>query len=221
VLGSRLASEQPLYGLRARGIDDGTAPHASLAEMATDYVAAVRDVQPRGPYLLGGYCMGAPVAVEIARRLEEDGERVAMLVLLDPRFRQPEGLRYREWQVRRDLGLAWARTREKRLGRAVKRRIRSMSPNAPEATEIVQALEQIREESPAEPFDLPATILISDEFGRTMQPTWHLKRIVRQPWRWRLLPGRHSQLLLPPNVDIVAAEIDAALNAAVGSSAAA
>jgi surfactin synthase thioesterase subunit len=48
-----------------------------LAEMAADYIAAARDLQPRGPYLLGGYCMGAPVAVEMARRLEEDGERVA------------------------------------------------------------------------------------------------------------------------------------------------
>ena len=41
----------------------------------TDYVAAVRDVQPHGPYVLGGFCLGAPVAVEMARRLEAAGER--------------------------------------------------------------------------------------------------------------------------------------------------
>src|SRR5262249_39386431 len=112
VLARGLAPDQPTYGLRARGIADGEVPHASLTEMATDYLAAIRDVQPRGPYLVGGYCMGAPVAVEVARQLESAGERVAMLVLIDPRFRKPDGLRYREWQARPSPGTAPPRTPE-------------------------------------------------------------------------------------------------------------
>jgi acyl-CoA synthetase (AMP-forming)/AMP-acid ligase II/thioesterase domain-containing protein len=228
LLGRRLSPEQPLYGLRARGIDDGTAPPVALAEMAADYVAAVRDVQPRGPYLLGGYCMGAPVAVEMAHRLEEDGERVAMLVLLDPRFRQPGGLRYIEWRARRVAALpsrvtvlAWRRARERQLAHAVKRRIRIMRTNPPDATEIAKALERIREEYPVTPFSFPAMVVLSDEFSRTVMPTWYLKAMVKRQYSWSRLPGRHSRLLLPPNVDVVAAEIDAALDAAVGSSAAA
>jgi hypothetical protein len=54
-----------------------------------------------------------------------------------------------------------------------------------------------------------------------MLPAWYLESIVQRPRRWTRLPGEHSRLLLPPNVDAVAAEIEAAIDAAVDSSAAA
>jgi acyl-CoA synthetase (AMP-forming)/AMP-acid ligase II/thioesterase domain-containing protein len=228
VLARRLSAEQPIYGLRARGIDDGAAPHATLVEMATDYVAAIRLVQPRGPYLLGGFCLGAAVAVEMARQLDAAGERLAMLILLDPRFRRPGGLRYREWRARRVAELprrvavlTWQRARERRLAHAVRRRIRVMRTTPSESAGIAKALERIREEYPVQPFSFPATVVLSDEFVRTVMPTWYLKAMVERPYSWSHLPGRHSRLLLPPTVDVVAAQIDAALEAALGSSAAA
>src|SRR5207302_2901331 len=48
-----------------------------------EYAAAVRAVQPKGPYLLGGYCSGGIVAHALGRRLVEAGEEVGRLVLLD------------------------------------------------------------------------------------------------------------------------------------------
>ena len=232
LLTRRLDPDQPAYGLRARGIDDGAPPHASLTEMATEYVAAIRELQPRGPYLLGGYCMGAPVAVEMARQLELAGERVALLVLLDPRFRKPNGLRYREWQARRgtwlavertrrSAGLAWRRARERQLVPALTRRVRSMLAKPLEVPEVSKTLARIREDDPVQPFDIPATVVVSDEFCRTILPQWYLESVVRRPWRWSRLPGEHQRLLLPPNVDAVAAEIEAAIGATVDSSAAA
>jgi thioesterase domain-containing protein len=41
---------------------------------------------PHGPYVLGGYCIGAVVAMEIARQLTKKGEVVAHLLLVDPSF---------------------------------------------------------------------------------------------------------------------------------------
>jgi thioesterase domain-containing protein len=52
--------------------------------MATGYVKALRTVQPQGPYLLGGWSFGGLVAFEMARQLWQQGERVALLALLDP-----------------------------------------------------------------------------------------------------------------------------------------
>lgn len=46
-------------------------------------------MQPRGPYLLGGWSFGGLVAWETARRLEERGEEVALLVLIDSRPPDP------------------------------------------------------------------------------------------------------------------------------------
>ncbi|MGO9593510.1 MAG: AMP-binding protein [Steroidobacteraceae bacterium] len=56
----------------------------SLQEMATEHLAVIRQWTPRGPYLLGGYCIGGIVAAEIARQLVEQGEKVAGLFLIDP-----------------------------------------------------------------------------------------------------------------------------------------
>jgi thioesterase domain-containing protein len=52
--------------------------------IATHYAREIRQVRPRGPYLLGGYCFGALVAFEIAQQFSQQGEEIRMLFLLDP-----------------------------------------------------------------------------------------------------------------------------------------
>ncbi|WP_235091592.1 MULTISPECIES: alpha/beta fold hydrolase [Mycetohabitans] len=82
-LSSYLHSDQPLYGLQARGFD-GTSPLAStLDEMVSDYLEQMRRVQPQGPYCLLGWSFGGNVAHSMAVRLEHEGEKVALLALLD------------------------------------------------------------------------------------------------------------------------------------------
>ena len=97
VLARLLGPDQPSYALRAQGIDDGRAMPSSLPELAAEYVEAVREVQPHGPYALGGFCLGGPIAAEMAAQLAAAGEETAALILLDPRFRRPGGLRYSAW----------------------------------------------------------------------------------------------------------------------------
>jgi len=43
----------------------------------------LRTVQPTGPYLLGGHCVGGIAALEVARLLLREGEEVRLMVLLD------------------------------------------------------------------------------------------------------------------------------------------
>src|SRR5262249_15734302 len=43
----------------------------------------IRRVRPRGPYLVGGYCGGGTIALEVAQQLRAMGEEVALLALLD------------------------------------------------------------------------------------------------------------------------------------------
>jgi len=56
----------------------------SLQEMATEHLAVIRRQAPRGPYFLGGYCIGGILAAEIARQLVEQGEKIVGLFLIDP-----------------------------------------------------------------------------------------------------------------------------------------
>jgi amino acid adenylation domain-containing protein len=78
-----LKSDQPIYGLQSLGLQPGADPDTSIEAMATRYVEAVRQVQPSGPYYLGGFCFGGLVAYEMARQLEQLGERTALLANVD------------------------------------------------------------------------------------------------------------------------------------------
>ena len=82
-LSRQIDPARPIWGLKARGAGTGDAPHASVAAMAADYLCEVRRIQPRGPYFLAGECVGGICAYEMACQLEEAGENVALLVLLD------------------------------------------------------------------------------------------------------------------------------------------
>ncbi len=44
--------------------------------MAHDYVIAVKQQQPKGPYIVGGWSFGCTVAFEMARQLEDMNEQV-------------------------------------------------------------------------------------------------------------------------------------------------
>ena len=74
--------DQPVYGFRPRWVWGG-ALYPDVEEEAREYLAALRTVQPHGPYLLGGYCLSGLVAFEMARQLLDQGERVALLALID------------------------------------------------------------------------------------------------------------------------------------------
>ncbi len=86
-LARQLGTDRPFYGLRARPIDGQTgqaaAPRITIEDMASEYLDAVRSLQPAGPYLLAGYSFGGIVAFEMARQLTSAGEEVALLAILD------------------------------------------------------------------------------------------------------------------------------------------
>jgi thioesterase domain-containing protein len=75
--------DQPFYGIQSASLNESATRQTSVEEMAAHYISAMRDVQPDGPYLLGGWSMGAIVAYEMARQLVEQGREVALLALLD------------------------------------------------------------------------------------------------------------------------------------------
>jgi amino acid adenylation domain-containing protein len=94
-LARALGPEQPVYGLESQGLCGGEVGARSIEEMATAYLSAVRAVRPAGPYALLGWSLGGLVAFEMARRLAAEGERVALLALLDTRGRgRGEGDRF-------------------------------------------------------------------------------------------------------------------------------
>ena len=75
-------SERPLYGLQINNMDRYQRFHPSIETMASEYIKAINTIQPEGPYLIGGFCMGGIVAFEMAHQLIAAGKEVARLVII-------------------------------------------------------------------------------------------------------------------------------------------
>ena len=104
-LARELPDDRPLYGVQARGIGDGGELPATLSEMAADYVAQIRTVQPHGPYHLLGWSLGGNIVHAMADLFEEAGEQVGLLAVLDayPRRQQRNAEGYDEQQFLESL----------------------------------------------------------------------------------------------------------------------
>ena len=55
----------------------------TIEEAAGQYLQLIREIQPGGPYVLLGWCNGGTLSFEIARQLEEAGEVVSRVFLVD------------------------------------------------------------------------------------------------------------------------------------------
>jgi amino acid adenylation domain-containing protein len=78
-----LSPEQPFYGLQARGLDGTEPPFTSVEAMAAHYLAEMRTIQPRGPYIISGFSMGGVVIYEMARQSMAAGDPPPLVVFLD------------------------------------------------------------------------------------------------------------------------------------------
>jgi thioesterase domain-containing protein len=85
-LATRLGTDRPVFGIRAEtDADQSGKPFVeseTIEEVASRYVDQVQSVQPRGPYLLGGACVGGAIAYEMAQQLTRRGEEIAAPVLV-------------------------------------------------------------------------------------------------------------------------------------------
>lgn len=82
-LARHLSDRRPVFGLRTHGFFDSTLPHGDVGSLAAAFISEIRRLQPRGPYLIGGECVGGILAYEIAQQLISQGEVVSVLALLD------------------------------------------------------------------------------------------------------------------------------------------
>jgi acyl transferase domain-containing protein/thioesterase domain-containing protein/NAD(P)-dependent dehydrogenase (short-subunit alcohol dehydrogenase family)/acyl carrier protein len=228
-----LGRDRPFYGLQARGLAGDAAPHARLDDAARDYIAELRQVQPHGPYLLGGFSGGGLTALEMAHRLREAGEEVALLTLLDTPvpLRRPlsrpdkvliklaefrrKGLGYaREWaQARRDWAEAqrWAQPETSLNNQRIEQAFRDALPHV-----------RLRPYAGRTALFRPPL----DRHWRVGGERWvsAAREYVSAdndwgPWMPALsvheVPGDHDSMVLEPNVRVMAAEL-ARLIAEVG-----
>jgi FkbH-like protein len=82
-LARRLPGDVSVYGVEPLRAARVPLAHARIEDMAAFYLKCIREVQPAGPYLLGGLCAGGVIAYEIAIQLKGAGESVELVAILD------------------------------------------------------------------------------------------------------------------------------------------
>ena len=83
-LAGEMGSSQPVYALQM--LDEeitSAAASYSYDDLINFYVRLIREVQPSGPYRLSGWCVSGWIAYGVARRLEEEGEEIELLMIID------------------------------------------------------------------------------------------------------------------------------------------
>jgi thioesterase domain-containing protein len=228
----RLGQDQTVYALQARGVD-GAVPLETIEQMADDYLAAARSVQPRGPYLLGGYSGGGVIAYEMAQRLTGSGEIVALVALLDT-FRaglrpQPTPLREHVRRLVQD-GPAYLRRRaEVRLRRqldgiSVRLKVRFYRGQGKPLPVLLRDLEQTSTFVAASDRYRPKPYSGSVVLYRAAQVATEFRHAgPKHGWDELTpnlevveVPGDHDSLVYEPNVGVMTSHLRAALRRAEG-----
>ncbi|APR75434.1 Siderophore biosynthesis non-ribosomal peptide synthetase [Minicystis rosea] len=208
------------------------------AALAAAYLAAVRARQPVGPYHFAGMCDGAHIAFEMARRLEAQGEEVALLGIIDTwpvenSSHYPlvmiESMRKQLAPLDGGERLAWiargVSTRIRGLGRALRTRLpgNDTAERRPSPRELWRARVW-----PGESFVPPRyggriTVLRvrRQPYFRLRDPSLGWASRSTYPVDIHLVPGDHANLLRPPHVAALACALGACLAAARARSSAA
>lgn len=80
-LGNLIADDVSVWGIRF--VEKDLSNLIDIPLLANKYIRYIMETQPKGPYLLGGWCLGGSIAFEMARILEQKGNVVGFLGLIN------------------------------------------------------------------------------------------------------------------------------------------
>jgi thioesterase domain-containing protein len=216
-LGEELGADQPLYGIQPQGLDGRSPIHTSIEDMAALYIAEMKSIQPVGPYRVGGHCSGSWVAFEMTRQLEELGDALDTVVLVDQgppgvEHEMPSPWKYVAMRLRfyfRDKRLLHAIRWQLKIW-AKRRVLRRVAPRTVGYEEAVRETHRAAyRDYEGGAVDHQLVLVRSDESLLLEDKEWHLEWTTKTAGGVRLAhtPGTHANLLKPGYVDDLAARL--------------
>lgn len=216
-LAQQLEPQMPVYGVFSQTeIDllqwpvDAAPPQVSVETLAVEYLDLIRGVQPHGPYFLGGFSIGGALAYEVARRLRAAGEDIGLIVLLDTML-PGRGFKHLWAGVRRRLRLFRLQGLRHLLhiyrvyrGQFVARQEPGMRRNG--------AYAKAMRDYEAAPSDMPVLFLQAGDDASTA-PAYGWRSLV-PGLTVELVPGKHMDIMEPPNVRVLVSRMRAPVAAA-------
>jgi amino acid adenylation domain-containing protein len=226
-----LPARQPVYGFQSLGLVDPERVHSTIPEMAAHYVSVLNKFRPDGPVLLGGWCYGGYVAMEMALQLKAQGRDVRLLALIDAWAYPPVTRRIAFYSRRLRLAklIGWKHWLSV-FGARLRSRLSDENADAVKVLDGMQAREGVlanREEvyrrnreaalkyrSPVYP-DCVA-LFRSDELDESFLPDMAMEwAVLTADQDITLVPGGHRDMLREPSVRTLAAAVQQSIDRAV------
>jgi aspartate racemase len=225
-----LGTDQPIYWLPVSIILENSTTF--IKDLAALYVEEICAIQPDGPYLLGGHCFGAWVAFEIAQQLQVQGQKVALLVLLDRGGTHPLYLRYQHhiyrlthnWRNLWRLSPYQKLTYLLELAMRIRNRMVSKDQRKQGSADIsndyreqvLKTFAESRKNYIVQPYLGKVALFFAQESGRRsfIFPKGGWGKILTGEVEVHVVPGDHTSCLEEPNVWVLAKKLKTCLDKA-------
>jgi len=223
----------PFFGLDLGLLDpaDLTIPY-KLEDVAAQVAGTIREIQPEGPYYIGGWCRFGPLAYETARQMLAQSADVALLTLIDsanPAYYRAlpavvkvrlgvQRLEYHLTNLRRSKVSEVPQYVHKRLSvmryKVGKLRVRaSEGLRVRRPTDGIPGLESILHIATSNYFPppYPGRVAILQAAERPRGPHWDLQSGWREVIQGHLevcdIPGGHAGMFQEPHVQVMAGHL--------------
>jgi len=211
-LSMRLGTDQPFYGIQARGLDGKQKPFSRIEPMAAYYLREIKTVQPHGPYFLSGRCFGGLVAYEMAQQLHAAGERVALLAIIDTvampnveleerAFLEGKVVKVHSTEEGEEIGEKW--------------REGLMEIYGPVFRQVGRKHDTARKRYVPQPYPGRVTLFRNGSAEETPEHELKWKKLAQGGLEVQVVPGDHKTILLEPHVSVLAQKLRACLEAAL------
>jgi thioesterase domain-containing protein len=219
-----LGADRPLYAIQSRAGRNPDGEHESLAMMASDYADIVQRARP-GPYVLLGWSMGGVVGHAVAAELEQRGQHVRLVAMIDPP--PPAGLELDDMAAALRAAILEVRP-EQATNERLPQLLRDLLSRSRESS-LLEVCEQqgLLERGSISAEALEAMVRLRRrhvQLVRTHRPgviradmaIWWARE-PRTPREWsrhtrghlteRSLGGSHYTVVLPPHIEVIATEL--------------
>jgi thioesterase domain-containing protein/acyl carrier protein len=201
-----LHSNYPVYAIQDPGIDAKGPLFPSIASMASHYIGLIRQLQPVGPYRLAGYSFGGFVVVDMAKQLQEKGQDVEFLGVIDAWARYTETFN----------SMDRLNVSTERQYRLLKARLQEFDIEHPKRWlhHMYDRLQlNLRYQVPVinSPLVLFKATELYPEYAGMQDDTNHWQKYCGQLVKHHLIPGNHDTMMLSPQVSVLAQHLDSYL----------
>ena len=80
LLANQIDADRPVYAMQASQHEGEITLHQSVTDMAKDFIAEIKKVQPHGPYHFVSYCFNTAIGVEITKILNKNSESANLII---------------------------------------------------------------------------------------------------------------------------------------------